>query len=119
MVDSLASSYGPPNQIHRRCDGDVGLCKARKRFRSRDGAAVQHGWIRRPRAQSTRAFVRNLAQHTDLPVLFWDERLSSFAAESAMLEADLTRNKRAKVIDQMAASIILQGALDAPRKTQV
>ncbi|MEL6745144.1 MAG: Holliday junction resolvase RuvX [Pseudomonadota bacterium] len=72
-----------------------------------------------PRAQSTRAFVRNLAQHTDLPVLFWDERLSSFAAESAMLEADLTRKKRAKVIDQMAASIILQGALDALRKTQV
>lgn len=72
-----------------------------------------------PRAQSTRAFVRNLAKHTDLPVLFWDERLSSFAAESAMLEADLTRKKRAKVIDQMAASIILQGALDALRKTQV
>ncbi|MEM1038282.1 MAG: Holliday junction resolvase RuvX [Pseudomonadota bacterium] len=72
-----------------------------------------------PRAQSTRAFVRNLAKHTELPVLFWDERLSSFAAESAMLEADLTRKKRAKVIDQMAASIILQGALDALRQTQV
>jgi len=72
-----------------------------------------------PRAQSTRAFVRNLGKHTDLPVLFWDERLSSFAAESAMLEADLTRKKRAKVIDQMAAAIILQGALDAPRQTRV
>ena len=72
-----------------------------------------------PRAQATRAFVRNLARHTDMPVLYWDERLSSFAAESAMLEADLTRKKRAKVIDQMAAAIILQGALDALRERKI
>ncbi|MEM8750123.1 MAG: Holliday junction resolvase RuvX [Pseudomonadota bacterium] len=65
-----------------------------------------------PRAQSTRAFVRNLSKHTSLPVLYWDERLSSFAADQAMLEADLSRAKRAKNIDQMAAAVILQGAID-------
>ncbi len=65
-----------------------------------------------PRAQATRAFVRNLGQHTDLPVLFWDERLSSYAADQAMLEADLSRKRRARAIDQVAAGIILQGCLD-------
>jgi len=65
-----------------------------------------------PRAQSTRAFARNLAQHTNLPLIYWDERLSSYAAEQFMLEADLSRKKRAKSIDHMAASIILQGCID-------
>ena len=65
-----------------------------------------------PRAQATRAFVRNLAGHLDLPVVFWDERLSTVAAERAMLEADLSRKKRAARIDAAAASFILQGALD-------
>ncbi|MEL6967020.1 MAG: Holliday junction resolvase RuvX [Pseudomonadota bacterium] len=72
-----------------------------------------------PRAQSTRAFVRNMVRHTELPVLFWDERLSSFAAENAMLEADLSRKRRERSIDQMAASIILQGAIDALRSLPV
>lgn len=65
-----------------------------------------------PRVQSTRAFARNLAQHTDLPLIYWDERLSSYAAEQFMLEADLSRKKRAKSIDHVAASIILQGCID-------
>ncbi len=65
-----------------------------------------------PRAQATRAFVRNMRPLTDLPLLYWDERLSSYAAEQAMLEADMTRRKRAKNIDQIAASIILQSCLD-------
>ena len=65
-----------------------------------------------PRAQATRAFARNLSSMTDLPIMFWDERLSSFAAEQAMLEADMTRKKRANKIDQIAAAIILQGCLD-------
>lgn len=65
-----------------------------------------------PRAQSTRAFVRNLAPLTDLPAAFWDERLSTAAAERALLEADASRKRRAELIDKMAAAYILQGALD-------
>ncbi len=65
-----------------------------------------------PRAQSTRAFARNLAALTNLPMAFWDERLSTAAAERALLEADASRKRRAEVIDKMAAAYILQGALD-------
>ena len=65
-----------------------------------------------PRAQSTRAFARNLAQKTDVPVVFWDERLSTVAAERELIAADASRGKRAQVIDKMAATFILQGALD-------
>ena len=68
-----------------------------------------------PRCQSTRAFARNLAQLTDLPITFWDERLSTVAAERALIEADLTRKRRKEVIDAVAASYILQGALDRLR----
>ena len=64
------------------------------------------------RAQSTRAFARNLAKETELPITFWDERLSTVAAEKALLEADITRKRRAEVIDHVAASYILQGSLD-------
>jgi putative pre-16S rRNA nuclease len=65
-----------------------------------------------PRAQSTRAFARNLSARITVPVFFWDERLSSVAAERALLEADMSRKKRAVVIDNVAASYILQGVLD-------
>lgn len=65
-----------------------------------------------PRVQSTRAFARNLSRLTDLPLGFWDERLSTVAAERALLEADTSRAKRREVIDHVAAGFILQGALD-------
>jgi putative Holliday junction resolvase len=65
-----------------------------------------------PRAQSTRAFARNLARLTELPIAFWDERLSTAAVERDLLAADVSRAKRAAVIDQHAAAFILQGALD-------
>lgn len=68
-----------------------------------------------PRVQATRAFVRNLATATPLPVAYWDERLSTVAAERALLEADLSRRRRAEVIDKVAATLILQGALDRMR----
>ena len=68
-----------------------------------------------PRAQSTRAFARNLERLTDLPITFWDERLSTVAAERALLEADTSRARRAEVIDHVAAGFILQGALDRLR----
>jgi putative Holliday junction resolvase len=65
-----------------------------------------------PRAQSTRAFARNLAARTELPIALWDERLSTAAVERELIAADASRKKRAAVIDQHAAVFILQGALD-------
>lgn len=65
-----------------------------------------------PRAQATRAFQRNLARMTPLPMLFWDERLTTAAAERTLLESDASRRRRAEVIDKLAATIILQTALD-------
>jgi putative holliday junction resolvase len=68
-----------------------------------------------PRAQSTRAFARNLARLTELPIGLWDERLSTAAVERELIAADVSRGKRKAVIDQHAAIFILQGALDRLR----
>jgi putative Holliday junction resolvase len=65
-----------------------------------------------PRAQSTRAFARNFARLTALPIAFWDERLSTAAVERELISADASRGKRKAVIDQHAAVYILQGAID-------
>ena len=65
-----------------------------------------------PRAQATRAFARNMAKLTDLPIALWDERLSTAAVERELIAADASRAKRKAVIDQHAAIFILQGALD-------
>jgi putative holliday junction resolvase len=69
-----------------------------------------------PRAQSTRAFARNLAGLTEIPIALWDERLSTAAVERALIAADASRAKRKAVIDQHAAAFILQGALDRLRR---
>jgi len=70
-----------------------------------------------PRAQSTRAFARNLAQKIAIPIVFWDERLSTSAVERMMIdEAGLRRDRRAEVVDKLAASYILQGALERLRR---
>src|SRR5690606_24900912 len=89
---------------------------------ARDGAAalivglpVNMDGSAGPRVQATRAFVRNLMPLTELPIVFWDERLSTVAAERALLEMDVSRAKRATRIDSAAASFILQGALDRLR----
>ena len=65
-----------------------------------------------PRAQATRAFVRNLSKLTELPLVYWDERLSTAAVTRSLIEQDASRAKRAEVVDRMAAAYILQGALD-------
>ncbi len=65
-----------------------------------------------PRVQATRAFVRAMAEKTELPFVYWDERLSTVAAERALLEMDVSRAQRKERIDSAAASFILQGALD-------
>ncbi len=71
-----------------------------------------------PRAQATRAFARNLLALRDIPILLWDERLSTVAAERVLIDADLSRRKRAASIDSAAAAFILQGALDRLRAFQ-
>jgi putative Holliday junction resolvase len=68
-----------------------------------------------PRCQATRAFARNFDRMRPIPITFWDERLSTVAAEKALLEADTTRKRRSEVIDHVAASYILQGTLDRLR----
>ena len=64
------------------------------------------------RCQSTREFAKNLFQSLETPIVFWDERLSTIAAERTLLAADLSRKKRSQVVDKVASTIILQGALD-------
>lgn len=65
-----------------------------------------------PRAQASRAFARNLERLSDLPMVFWDERLSTVAAERALIDMDVSRKKREQRIDSAAAAFILQGVLD-------
>ena len=71
-----------------------------------------------PSAQSARAFGRNFAARSELPILFWDERLSTSAVTRTLLEADASRKRRAAVVDKMAAAYILQGALDRLRQME-
>lgn len=66
-----------------------------------------------PRCESVRQFAKNIEPSIDLPLLFWDERLSTMAVSRIMIEADLTRKRQKQVVDKMAASYILQGTLDA------
>jgi putative Holliday junction resolvase len=66
-----------------------------------------------PRCQSVRAFAKDLLKLRDLPIAFWDERLSTMAVQRQMIDHDVTRKKRAKAVDTAAAAWILQGALDA------
>jgi putative holliday junction resolvase len=68
-----------------------------------------------PRAQSTRAFARNLSTRTDLPIVYWDERFSTAAVTRSLIAIDVSRARRAQVVDKMAAAYILQGALDRLR----
>ncbi len=65
-----------------------------------------------PRCQSTRKFATNVSEHIEIPIAFWDERLSTAAVEKTLIEADMSRKRRGEVIDKVAAAYILQGALD-------
>jgi len=69
-----------------------------------------------PRAQSTRAFARNLAGRLDLPIVFWDERLSTSPVTRMLISDNVRRDRRAQVVDKLAASYILQGALERLRR---
>jgi putative Holliday junction resolvase len=90
----------------------LAICEARQITGLVLGLPLNMDGSEGPRVQSTRAFARNLTALTALPIGFWDERLSTVAAERALLEADTSRRRRSEVIDHVAASFILQGALD-------
>lgn len=117
VSDTLLSVATPLETIKRKKFG-VDAEKLLKILKDRNVGAIVLGLPMNmdgsegPRCQSTRAFARNLSQLTDLPIGYWDERLSTVAAERALLEADTSRKRRSEVIDHVAASYILQGALD-------
>lgn len=117
VSDSMATVASPLETIKRRkftVDADqlMQILTARRIGAIILGLPRNMDGSEGPRCQSTRAFARNLSRLTDLPIGFWDERLSTVAAEKALLEADTSRKRRAEVIDHVAAGYILQGALD-------
>ena len=121
VSDGMRGIATPPNTVKRKKFG-VDAAALLDIMQERELAGIVLGLPRNmdgtegPRCQSTRAFARNLTKLTDLPITFWDERLSTVAAERALLEADTSRKRRAEVIDHVAASYILQGALDRMRQ---
>ena len=117
VSDRLLSAASPVETIRRKTFG-LDATRLLAIAANRDTGGLILGLPRNmdgsegPRCQSTRAFARNLENLTDLPIGFWDERLSTVAAERVLLEADASRKRRAEVIDTVAAAYILQGALD-------
>ena len=111
-ISDLGLTLATPRQVIRRTkftkDAEILLAMLE---RERVGGCVMDG-SEGPRAQASRAFVRNIAMKTDIGFALWDERLSTVAAERALLEMDVSRKKRAERIDSAAAAFILQGALD-------
>ncbi len=120
VSDGLLSVASPLETIRRKKFG-VDAARLLEIIAERRIAGIVLGLPRNmdgsegPRCQSTRAFARNLERLTELPITFWDERLSTVAAERALLEADTSRKRRAEVIDHVAAGYILQGVLDRIR----
>lgn len=118
VSDGLLSVATPIETVKRKKFG-LDAARLTELINGRDIGGVILGLPRNmdgsegPRCQSTRAFARNFARlHPELPIGFWDERLSTVAAERALLEADTSRKRRAEVIDHVAAGYILQGVLD-------
>ena len=117
-VSDLRKSVATPIEVIRRTKFTEDAAKLLTILAERNIAAIILGLplnmdgSEGPRVQSTRAFARNLMRLSDLPIGFWDERLSTVAAERALLEADTSRKRRKEVIDQVAAGFILQGVLD-------
>lgn len=117
-MSDLSRRFATPRPVIKRVkftqDAEVLLAFAEKEkvFAFIIGLPMNMDGSAGPRVQATRAFVRTMGEKTALPFIFWDERLSTVAAERALLEMDVSRAKRAERIDSAAASFILQGALD-------
>ena len=124
VSDGLLSVATPLETVKRK-KFTLDAARLQEILKDRDIAGVVLGLPRNmdgtegPRCQSTRAFARNFSHRWPGAITFWDERLSTVAAEKALLEADTTRKRRAEVIDHVAASYILQGALDRMRAIEV
>lgn len=117
-MSDLSRRFATPRPVIKRVkftqDAEVLLAFAEKEkvFAFIIGLPMNMDGSAGPRVQATRAFVRTMGEKTALPFIFWDERLSTVAAQRALLEMDVSRAKRAERIDSAAASFILQGALD-------
>lgn len=117
-VSDAFASVATPLETIRRTKFTIDAARLLEIAKARDlgglvlGLPLNMDGSEGPRCQSTRAFARNLARLTDLPIGYWDERLSTVAAERALLEADTSRKRRSQVIDHVAAGYILQGVLD-------
>lgn len=117
-ISDRSLSFANPRPVIRRRKFANDAEALLKLFQTEDVGAIAIGLpvnmdgSEGPRAQATRAFVRNMGAKTDLPFVYWDERLSTVAAERALLEQDVSRKKRADRIDSAAAAFILQGVLD-------
>lgn len=118
---TIASPYIVINRTRWKQDSDT-LLKIIKEFGILGvivGFPLNMDGSEGPRCQSTRQFVDNLLSLCKLPICLWDERLSTVAVTRTLLEADLSRTKRKKVVDKMAACYILQGFLDAFSRNQI
>lgn len=115
----IAQSLTTIRRTNLRADLDAlrTICRDQQVDRVIIGLPLNMNGTEGPRAEASRAFGDALTRALDLPVEYWDERLSTVAAERALLEADLSRRRRREVIDRVAASLILQGWLDAQRLT--
>lgn len=117
-ISDLGLSFATPRQVLRRVKFSLDAASLKAALDIERCGAIVLGLplnmdgSEGPRAQSTRAFARNYVRLDDRPLAFWDERLSTVAAERSMIEADVSRRKRAARIDSAAAAFILQGALD-------
>ena len=117
-VSDLGRRFATPREVIRRVkfgiDAEALLAMAAKEKIAAFviGLPINMDGSEGPRAQKSRAFVRNMAQISDLPFVLWDERLSTVAAERTLIEMDFSRRKRAGKIDSAAAAFILQGVLD-------
>ena len=113
---SLAFAHPRPVIMRKKFSLDaeklLAACRAEDACGIVVGVPINMDGSEGPRAQASRAFVRNMQKLTDLPFAFWDERLSTVAADRALIEMDVSRKKREGRIDSAAASFILQGALD-------
>ena len=117
-ISDLRRSVATPTETIRRVKFTQDAARLLEIMQARDlsglilGLPLNMDGGEGPRVQSTRAFARNLTRLSDLPIGYWDERLSTVAATRALLAADMSRKRRNEVIDHVAAGYILQGALD-------
>lgn len=116
--------FSHPRPVLRRGRFSADAARLNEQFERDDvqalivGLPINMNGSEGPRAQASRAFARNLDRVSSLPIVLWDERLSTAAAERALIDMDVSRKKRAQRIDSAAAAFILQGALDRLRALQ-